>query len=82
MHIHRLLTAALDRGEWSDSRPGYFIPGERTWYELDGRLCGPPVIVEHLEGKQIQGLVELESLFLGRVARSLLVTTQSKVPGC
>ena len=32
-----------------------------------------------LEGKQFQGLVELEALFGGRMARSLLVTTQSKV---
>jgi hypothetical protein len=24
------LTSALDGGEWSASRPGHFIPGERT----------------------------------------------------
>jgi hypothetical protein len=28
--IHILLTSALTGGEWSDSRPGRFTPGERA----------------------------------------------------
>jgi hypothetical protein len=32
------LTLALDRGEWSASRPGHFIPGNETRYLLKMRL--------------------------------------------
>jgi len=28
VQIHAFVTSAQDGGEWSDSRPGYFIPGE------------------------------------------------------
>jgi hypothetical protein len=35
------LTLALVGGEWSDSRPGHFIPGERApQYPVDRRLGG------------------------------------------
>jgi hypothetical protein len=30
MKMHRFLTSALDKGEWSASRPGRFITGERA----------------------------------------------------
>ena len=77
MQIHRLLTPALDGGECLDSRVGCFIRGEEGsarngWYAVwtpDHRLTP-------LEGKQFQDLVELQALFLVRVAHSLLVTTQ------
>jgi hypothetical protein len=36
------LTSALDRGEWSASRPSHFTPEERApWYPLDRSLGGP-----------------------------------------
>jgi hypothetical protein len=30
VYLHAFLTSELDGGEWSDSRPGRFIPRERT----------------------------------------------------
>jgi hypothetical protein len=41
VHLHAVLTLALDGGEWSASRPGRFTPKERVpWYPLDRRLGG------------------------------------------
>jgi hypothetical protein len=34
-------TSALDRGEWSASRPGRALPPGDPRYPLDGRLGGP-----------------------------------------
>jgi hypothetical protein len=28
--LYAFLTSPLDRGEWSDSRPGQFTPGQNT----------------------------------------------------
>jgi hypothetical protein len=37
----RILTPALDGGEWTASRPGRFTPRENSpWYPLDRRLGG------------------------------------------
>jgi len=36
VQLHAFLNSALDRGEWSDSRPGCFIPGGKSpRYPLD-----------------------------------------------
>jgi hypothetical protein len=36
------LTSALDGGEWSDIRPGRFIPqGKRLWHPLDEFMWAP-----------------------------------------
>jgi hypothetical protein len=38
---HLFLTPTLDGGEWLTSCPGFFTPGEKPWYPLNGRLGGP-----------------------------------------
>jgi hypothetical protein len=50
----KILTYVLDGGEWSDSRPGSFAPGERAlgthWI---GGYVGPRVGVEAMEKRKI-----------------------------
>jgi hypothetical protein len=43
VQLQAFLTAALDGGEWSASRPAAYTPRERAslWYPLDRRLGGP-----------------------------------------
>jgi hypothetical protein len=42
VQLHTFLTSVLDGGEWSNSRPGRFIPGRKNpRYLLDRRLGGP-----------------------------------------
>jgi hypothetical protein len=40
----RIVTSALDGGEWSASRPDRFAPhGKSPWYPLNRRLGGPQI---------------------------------------
>jgi hypothetical protein len=43
VYIHVFLTSALVKGEWSDSLPCRFTPGERAspLHPVDRRLTGP-----------------------------------------
>jgi hypothetical protein len=65
------LTSALVGGEWSASRPGCFIPGERApgthWI---GGWGGPRVSLDDLEKRKFLTLPGLELRPLGRLARS------------
>jgi hypothetical protein len=36
--LHIFLTSALDRAEWSASRPGHFTHGNESWYTLNRKL--------------------------------------------
>jgi hypothetical protein len=66
-----LFTSALVGGEWSASRPGRFIPGERAlgthWIRgWVGRRAG----LDGVEKRKFLTLPELELQHLGRLARS------------
>ena len=40
VQLHTLLTAVLDEGEWSASRPDHFSPGGEPPYPLNRRPIG------------------------------------------
>jgi hypothetical protein len=71
VQIHIFLTSALIGGEWSNSRPGRFTPGERTsgthwiggWVDLRAGL-------DDLEKRKFLTRQGLELRLLGRPARS------------
>jgi hypothetical protein len=70
VQIHVFLTSALVRGEWTASRPGRFICGERTpathWM---GGLVGPRAGLNDIERRKILLLQILELRPFGRPAR-------------
>jgi hypothetical protein len=71
IYTHIFLTSALVGGEWSESRPGRFIPGERTpgthwiggWVDLR-------VGLDYVKKKKFLTLSGLELRPLGHPARS------------
>jgi hypothetical protein len=69
--VHIFLTSALVGSEWSGSRPGRFIPGERA---PDSRWRGGWVDsragLDDLEKRKFLTLPGLELRTLGRLARS------------
>jgi hypothetical protein len=69
--IHIFLTSALVGGEWSASRPGSFIPGERApgthWI---GGWVNPRDGLDDLEKRKFLTLPGLKLRPLGRPARS------------
>jgi hypothetical protein len=68
VQIHVFLTSALVGSEWSASRPGRFIPGERaTWIR---GWVGPRTGLDDLEKRTFLPLSGLELLLLGRPAFS------------
>ena len=40
VHLHSLSTLELDKGKWSTSCPGCFMPRQKTWYPLNLSLGG------------------------------------------
>jgi hypothetical protein len=70
VQIHIFLTSALVGGEWSDSRPCRFTPGERTpgthWI---GGWVGPIAGLDYVEKRKLLTLPGLELRPLGRPAR-------------
>jgi hypothetical protein len=70
MQIHIFLTSASVGDEWSASRPGRFIRGERAagthWI---GGWVGPSVGLDDLEKRQFLTLPGLELRPLGHLAR-------------
>jgi hypothetical protein len=71
VYIHTYMTSALVGGEWSASRPGHFIPGERApgshWI---GGCVDPRVSMEDKEKRKFLTLLGIELRFLGRPASS------------
>jgi hypothetical protein len=69
VYIHLFLTSALAGGEWSASRPGRFIPGERApgthWIGSWEADC-----LDDVEERNFLTLRGLEIRPLGRPARS------------
>jgi hypothetical protein len=69
--IHIFLASALDGGEWSDSRPCCFTPGERTpgthWI---GGWVDPRAGLDNMEKSKFLPSPGLELRTLGRPARS------------
>jgi hypothetical protein len=71
VQIHIFLTSALVGGEWSNSRPGRYIPGERApgthwiggWLDFKASL-------DDLEKRKFLTLTGLELWTLGRPGRS------------
>jgi hypothetical protein len=65
------LTSALDGGEWSASRPGLFIPGERApgthWI---GGWVDPRAGLDDVEKRKFLTLLGFELRTLRRPARS------------
>jgi hypothetical protein len=71
VEIHIFLTSALVGGEWSASRPGRFIPGERVpgnhWI---GGWVDPRAGLHEVEKRKFFTLPGLKLLPLDRLARS------------
>jgi hypothetical protein len=69
--IHIFLTSALAEGEWSDSRPGCFTPGERApgthWI---GGWVDPRAGLDNVEKRKFLTLPGLELRSCGRPASS------------
>jgi hypothetical protein len=69
--IHIFLISALVGGAWSASRPGRFIPGERSpgthWI---GDWVDPTAGLDDVDKKKFLTLQGLELRILGRPARS------------
>jgi hypothetical protein len=70
LYIHIFLTSALAAGEWSDSRPGRFTPGEGApgthWI---GSWVEPRAGLDDVEKRKLLTLPELELRPIGRPAR-------------
>jgi hypothetical protein len=61
VYLHAVLTSALDGCEWLDSRPGHFIPSERSpQYTLGMKLDWP-------QSQSGRGGKEKYSLLLPRI---------------
>jgi hypothetical protein len=71
VYIHVFLTSALDGGEWSASRLGRFIPGERApgihWI---GDWVGSITSLDDVKRRKFLPLPGLELRSLNRIARS------------
>jgi hypothetical protein len=71
VYIHIFLTPALVGGEWSDSRPGHFTPGERVpgthWI---GGWVSPRAGLDDVEKRKFLTLPGFELQPLGCPARS------------
>jgi hypothetical protein len=71
VYIHILLTSALVGGEWSDSLPSRFTPGERApctcWI---GGWVGPRACLDDVEKRKFLALPALEFRPFGRPGRS------------
>jgi hypothetical protein len=71
VQIHIFLTSTLVGGEWSVSRPGCFIPGERApGTHLIRRWVGPRADLDDIEKRKFLTLPGLELRPLGNPARS------------
>jgi hypothetical protein len=70
VYIHIFLTSALAGGEWSASRPGRYIPGERApGTHRIGGWVDPRAGLDDVEKGKFWNLRELELRPLGRPAR-------------
>jgi hypothetical protein len=71
VHTHVFLTSALVGGEWSDSHPGRFTPGERApgthWI---GGWVNSRTGMDDVEKRKLLTLPGLELRPLGRPARN------------
>jgi hypothetical protein len=64
------LTSALDRGEWSDSRPGRFTPGEiAPGTHSIGGWVDPRADIDDMEKRKFVTQFGIELRTLGRPAR-------------
>jgi hypothetical protein len=71
VQIHIFLTLALVGGEWSNSCPCHFTPGERTPSTLSiGGWVGPRAGLDDVEKGKFLTLQGLELRPLGRPAHS------------
>jgi hypothetical protein len=71
VQIHIFFTSALVGGEWSDSRPGRFTPGERApGNYCIGGLLGPRAGLDYLEKRKLLTLPGLELRPIGRPVRN------------
>jgi hypothetical protein len=77
-----ILDLGLDIGKWSASRPYSFTPGKSRRYPMARRRGGPQgQHGRNGEEKNLLPLQRIEARFLGRPARTLVVTqTESSWP--
>jgi hypothetical protein len=74
VQIHIFLTSALVAGEWSDSRPGRFTPGERDHSTLwKGGWLDSRIGLDDMEKRKFLTQLGFELRPLGRVAHSQLL---------